>query len=122
MSGSEHPDPRVEELLRANERLAAEVRNLSLGYGDAVRPAAMPTSRRLARLIDERDRLRAELDSAQAQLEEVSGHRAGLERQNQELARAVALLDTGFMGFLRRARRRLLSRGGDGAAPGPRGR
>jgi chromosome segregation ATPase len=92
-------------------------------------PAAMPTSRRLGRLIAERDRLRAELnsaraerDSTQAELEEVGEHRAGLERQNQELAREVARLSTGLPGFLRRARGRLFSRGGGGAAPVPRER
>lgn len=126
MSGPDHQDERVEELLRANERLAAEVRNLSLGYGDAPRPAGMPTSRRLGRLTAERDRLRAELESARAEhdstrteVEEMSRQRTGLERQNQELAREVARLSTGLPGFLRRARARLLNRGGGGAAPAP---
>lgn len=118
----EKRDERVEELLLANERLAAEVRNLSLGRGDEPRPAAMPTSRRLGRLRADRDRLRAELDSTRAELEEVSHHRAGLERQNQELAREVARLSTGLRGFLRRARGRLLNRGGGVAAPAPRER
>ena len=129
MSGSEHRDQRVEELLRAHERLAAEVRNLNLGHGDAPRPAGMPTSRRLGRMAAERDRLQAELDSArreldstQAQLEEVGRNRAGLERQNQELAREVARLSSGFAGLLRRARGRLLNRGGDGAGQAPRER
>jgi hypothetical protein len=110
MSETERRDERVEELLRANERLAAEVRNLTLGYADAPRPAGMPTSRRLGRLIAERDNLRAELDSTQAELEEVAAHRAGLERQNQELAREVARLSGGLGGFLRRARGKLLNR------------
>ncbi|HEY3491463.1 MAG TPA: hypothetical protein VGK43_00830, partial [Solirubrobacterales bacterium] len=57
-------DPRVEELLRVNAELAAEVRNLTLGYSDAPRPAGMPTTRRLGRLIEERDQLQAELEEA----------------------------------------------------------
>lgn len=116
-----HRDERVEELLRANERLAAEVRNLSLGSGEEPGSAAMPTSRRLGRLTAERDRLQAELDAVRAELEEVSGHRAGLERQNQELVKALAGFDTGLGGFLRRARRRFSRAGGD-AAPAPRER
>lgn len=128
MSGPERRDERVEELLRANERLAAEVRNLSLGAGEEPRPAAMPTSRRLARLTAERDRLRAELDSTRAELdsvraglEEMGEHRAGLERQNQELVKALAGFDAGVGGFLRRIRR-FFSRDDDGAAPAPRER
>lgn len=128
MSGSGQRDERVEELLRANERLAAEVRNLSLGYGDAPRPAGMPTSRRLAKLVAERDRLRAELestraelDSTRAELELVARHRTGLERQNQELAQEVETLSGGLLSLARRARR-LFSRDGDGAGQAPRER
>jgi dsDNA-specific endonuclease/ATPase MutS2 len=132
MSGPEHRDERVEELLRANERLAAEVRNLSLGNGEAPRPAAMPTARRLGRQSAERDAagaqrdaMRAErdavrteleavrrelgtaLDSTRGELEQVARHRAGLEQQNQELAREVSRLSAGFPGLLRRLRGRL---------------
>jgi hypothetical protein len=120
VSAPEQRDERVEELLRTNERLAAEVRNLSLG-GDAPRSAAMPTARRLGRQSAERDRLRAELEATRAELgaagaaleatrgelELVAAHRAGLERQNQELAREVARLSAGFPGLLRRLRGRL---------------
>lgn len=122
-------DERVEELLRANEQLAAEVRNLTLGYSETPRPAGMPASRRLARLFAERDRLLAELEATRAQheatraeLEHVSAHRAGLEAQNQELAREVALLSEGLGGVLRNLRARLILRAGGGAARGPRGR
>jgi chromosome segregation ATPase len=125
VSAPEHPDERVEELLRANERLAVEVRNLSLAGSEAPRPAAMPTARRLGRQSAERDRLREErdaaraeleaargelgaaLDSARGELELVAAHRAGLERQNQELAREVARLSAGIPGLLRRLRGRL---------------
>lgn len=111
---------RVEELLRVNAELAAEVRNLTLGYADAPRPAGMPTSRRLGRLLDERDRLVAELEAVQAELGEVSQHRAGLEAQNQELAREVARLHHGFRGLLRQLRARLLIRAGGDAGREPR--
>jgi hypothetical protein len=134
MSGPEHRDERVEELLRANERLAAEVRNLSLGNGEAPRPAAMPTARRLGRQGAERDAAVAEcdavraerdvaraeveevrrefgaaLESTRSELEQVARNRAGLEQQNQELAREVARLSAGFPGLLRRLRGRLSS-------------
>ncbi len=120
MSGRE--DERVEELLRVNAELAAEVRNLTLGYADAPRPAGMPTSRRLGRLLEERDRLREELEATRAELEEVARHRAGLESQNQELAREVARLREGFAGLLRHFRARLVIRAGGGGGKGPRGR
>jgi hypothetical protein len=111
MSEQRREDPRVEELLRVNAELAAEVRNLTLGFADAPRPAGMPTIRRLARLIDERDRLQAELQQARADLDHVQAHRAGLERQNQEMAVEIvalnARLDAGLAGALRRLRARL---------------
>jgi len=122
MSGPPKEDPRVEELLRVNAELAAEVRNLTLGYADAPRPAGMPTTRRLGRLIEERDRLQAELEQARAELGQVQAHRAGLQAQNQEMALEIARLSAGISGFLRRARGKLVSRAGGGAAPGPRGR
>lgn len=100
-------DERVEELLRVNARLAAEVRNLTAGRADAPRPAGMLTSRRLGRLIGERDELLVELYSVQTELEEAEGHRAGLERQNQELAAEIVRLSTGLPGLLRRLRGRL---------------
>ncbi|MGB7686200.1 MAG: hypothetical protein WBL45_10525, partial [Solirubrobacterales bacterium] len=46
---------RVEELLRVNAELAAEIRSLSLGRRDLPRFAQLPASRRLARLTSERD-------------------------------------------------------------------
>lgn len=105
MSGD---DRRVEELLRVNERLAAEVRNLTLGNADAPRPESMPTSRRLAHLTEERESLRAELESTRVELQTTRLHRAGLERQNQELERELLQLRAGWRGILRRLRGRLL--------------
>ncbi len=105
-------DERVEELLRVNERLAAEVRNLTGGHADAPRPAGMPTSRRLSRLLAERDELLVELYAVQGELEAAEGHRARLERQNQELAAEIARLSTGLPGILRRFRGRLTQGGG----------
>lgn len=126
MSEPEQHDERVEELLRANERLAAEVRNLTLGHGDAPRPAGMPTSRRLGRLIAERDGLQAELEATraklEAELEQATASLTGLERQNQEMAREVARLSEGLAGLLRNLRARLLIRVGFDAGREPRER
>lgn len=111
MSERHGEDPRVEELLRVNAELAAEVRNLTLGYADAPRPAGMPTTRRLGRLIEERDQLQADLEATRTKLEAVSEDRAGLQRQNQEMAVEIVRLSTGLFGFLRRARGKFLDRG-----------
>lgn len=111
MSERRGEDQRVEELLRVNAELAAEVRNLTLGYGDAPRPAGMPTTRRLARLLEERDQLRAELEATRSKLEDLQADRDGLERQNQEMAVEIVRLSSGLFGFLRRARGKLLDRG-----------
>ena len=111
MSERQGEDPRVEELLRINAELAAEVRNLTLGYADAPRPAGMPTTRRLGRLIDERDGLQAELEATRSELEKVRADRAGLERQNQEMAIEIVRLSSGLIGFLRRVRGRFTKRG-----------
>lgn len=121
MSERRPEDPRVEELLRVNAELAAEVRNLTLGYADSPRPAGMPTTRRLARLIEERDRLQEELEATRAELERISQHRAGLEAQNQELAQELAQLHEGLGGLLRQWRARLVIRAGGGAGRGPGG-
>jgi hypothetical protein len=110
MSERRGEDPRVEELLRVNAELAAEVRNLTLGYADAPRPAGMPTTRRLGRLIEERDQLQAELGVARTELEASVRHRAELEQRQAELVAQIAELRMGPRGGLRRLRARLLRR------------
>lgn len=100
-------DERVEELLRINAELAAEMRNLTNGHADGPRPAGMLTSRRLGRLIGERDELLVELYSVQGELELAEKHRSDLERQNQAMATEIARLSTGLPGMLRRVRGRL---------------
>ena len=112
----------VEELLRVNAELAAEIRALSQGRTEQPRPGQVPAARGVARLHTERDELAARLGEAEAALESTRADRDRLERQNQEFAAEIARLSAGAAGFLRRARARLLSRGGGGAAPGPRGR
>ncbi len=112
---------RVEELLRVNAELAAEIRSLQAGRASEPRSAAMPAARRLGRLTEELKELRAERD-------DLKSHRQGLEAQNQELARHVhelsgeyddlaaqvhaqaqelARLRSGLGGIVRRARSRL---------------
>jgi hypothetical protein len=108
MSEPQGESLRVEELLRVNTELAAELRNLTLGYADAPRPAGMPTTRRLGRLIEERDGLRAELEEARSELEASARHRGELEQRQAELVEEIAELRMGARGVLRRLRARLL--------------
>jgi cell division protein FtsB len=100
----------VEELLRVNAELAAEIRSLSAGRSVASRPGEVPAARGIARLHAERDSLAKQLEETEAALEATRADRDGLERQNQEMAAEIARLSAGLAGFLRRARGRLLSR------------
>ncbi len=102
-------DRRVEELLRVNTRLAAEVRSLSTGRSQAPRQDSMPASRRLARLIAERDAIEAHFQEALAgqreqrgAIEQLRTHVAQLEADNAELAATVAHLRSGPRGAARR--------------------
>lgn len=101
---------RVEELLRLNAELSAEIRRLAADSSHAPQAGQAPAARRLVKLLAERDSLVAELDSTQAELAHVRADRAGLERQSQELAAEVARLSGGFGGLLRRLRGRLRER------------
>jgi len=101
---------RVEELLRLNAELSAEIRRLAADSSREPRPGQAPAARRLVTLLAERDSLAAELDSTRAELAHVRADRAGLERQSQELAAEVARLSGGFGGLLRRLRGRLRER------------
>jgi hypothetical protein len=112
MASSEHngvggEDGRVEELMRVNSALAAEVRSLTLGRVEAPRQAAMPTSRRLATLLDERETLLGQLEETRVGLQAMTASRDELAAQNQELLREVAKLRSGYTGILRRLRARL---------------
>jgi len=98
---------RVEELLRVNARLAAEVRSLALGRVDAPRSGSMPVARRLAALAAERETLRAEVADLRAALAADHAHRVSLERDNAELAAELARLRSGPRGLLRRLAARL---------------
>jgi len=96
-------EARIEELLRINNALAAELRSLNAGRTDAPRATGMPTARRIAVLLDERDSLAAELEATRA-------HRDEIERRNAELAAEITRLRTGFRGAVRRTRARLRGR------------
>lgn len=113
---------RVAELQRVNEELAAELRSLTLGRTGSPRRGALPASREIAKLQGQRDALVAELEETRVRLADVEAHRAGLEAQNQELAREVARLHEGLGGLLRQLRARLIIRAGGGAGRAPRGR
>jgi chromosome segregation ATPase len=99
---------RVEELLRVNERLAAEVRSLTLGRTGVPRSGSMTAGRRLGVLIDERDTLRKLFEETRFELDRISAHRDELERHREELAAELQQLRVGWRGLLRRIRLRLL--------------
>lgn len=119
-------NPLVEELLRVNAELAAELRSLLAGRAPGPRQGRVPAAREIARLRSEHDALVSQLEEAQAALaasrdadeaaqvalEEVQAHREGLESQNQAMAAEITRLRTGPRGLMRRARRRLLERAG----------
>jgi chromosome segregation ATPase len=99
---------RVEELLRVNERLAAEVRSLTLGRTGVPRSGSMTAARRLGVLIDERDTLREHFEATRFELDRIRAHRDELERHREELAAELHELRGGWRGLLRRVRVRLL--------------
>lgn len=122
--------PQVEELLRVNAELAAELRALRAERTEAPRQRRVPAARGIARLREEREALETQLretraaleatqaglestlEATQGALEEAQGHRQGLERQNQEMAAEIVRLRTGPRGLMRRARAHLLDRTG----------
>lgn len=113
-------DSRVEELLRVNAELAAELRALAAGQTPAPRQGRVPAARGVARLHAEREALTVQLQETQAALEHlqgvqvaldvVSAERERLSRENEELANEVVRLRSGWKGILRRLRGRLSTR------------
>ena len=101
-------DARVEELLRVNAELAAEIRSMALGRTDVPRSAMLGASRRLVKITEERDATEAELAQQNASLvelsEEVHELRRRIEVQNGELER----LRAGPLGLFRRAKASVL--------------
>ena len=100
----------VEDLRRVNAELAAELRALSEERTAAPRSGAVPAARGVARLLSERDALTVRVEETEVALQATRADRDGLERQNREMAAEIARLSSGFSGFLRRARGRLLHR------------
>ena len=101
---------RIEELLRVNAELAAEIRSLASGRTDEPRSKLAPAARRLGRLVDERDSLAAELEAAKLEQQRLEQHVEGLERGLGEQAAELARLRAGILGLLRRGIARLLRR------------
>jgi cell division protein FtsB len=100
-------DERVEELLRVNAELAAEIRRLNLGPSGP-RTSSVPAARRVGRIVEERDSLAARLEAAQAELAAVTEERDWLRGHVEELRKEVTRLRSGARGLLRRAKARLL--------------
>jgi hypothetical protein len=113
---------RVEELLRVNGELAAELRALAAGRAQQPRASQVPAARSVARLLADLETRTARLEAAEAELEATRADRDRLELQNREMAAEIARLSAGLSGLTRRLRGRLLSRAGGGGAPAPRGR
>lgn len=107
---SSERERRVEELMRINAGLAAEVHALATGMTEAPRGSAMTTSRRIGVLVDERDVLAAQLEETRVGLAAMQASHAELARQNQELLAEIAKLRSGYAGLARRFRARLLRR------------
>lgn len=101
---------RVEELLRVNARLAAEVRSLARGRIEGPRLGSIVSSRRLAALSEERDDLAARLAATEAELGITRTRCADLEGNQEILSAEVLRLRAGWRGVLRRVRARLLAR------------
>ncbi len=91
---------RVEELRRVNERLGRELVAAEAGRRPAL---ATPAARSVAKLVGERDGAQAELAELRPELEH-------LRRENPQLREEIERLRGGYLGFLRRARARLLNR------------
>jgi hypothetical protein len=91
-------EARVEELLRVNAELAAEVRSLTLGRREAPRPGPVPASRRQAKL--------ARLPALEEELEETRSQRDALLAHKEAQEREIARLRGGPAGLLRRVRAR----------------
>lgn len=87
---SNRTDHGVEELLRINGELAAEIRSLRAGKTEAPRSATMPAARRLAGLIGERDRWQEEAEQLRGQLQQVEAHNRELGRHIHELTQEHA--------------------------------
>jgi chromosome segregation ATPase len=104
------PDEQIEQLLRVNNELAAEIRSLTAGRTHAPRGGQVTAARTVARLEAERDALETRLRETEVALEHTRADRDGLEQQNREMDAEITRLRAGFAGFLRRARGQLLNR------------
>jgi cell division protein FtsB len=113
MSDAETPrgdEQRIEELMRVNAELAAEIRSLSLGRVAEPRSSTIPSARRVTRLAAEREALAAELEAAKAEIERIEEHNQELGREAHALAEQVARLSSGFRGAMRVGLARLFRR------------
>jgi hypothetical protein len=93
-------EARVEELLRVNAELAAEVRSLTLGRREAPGAGPVPASRRLASLTGELEATQSELADMRRQRDSLLAHKEAQERE-------IARLRGGLLGALKRAQLRL---------------
>jgi hypothetical protein len=114
---------RIEELLRVNAELAAEIRSLALGRTGGPRSAGTPSVRRVSRAIAERDDAARGLDAAAERIADLEQNNDELRRRHDELrdlvegqVRELERLRAGPIGLLRRARSRLLRRGANRGA------
>ncbi len=97
---------RVEELLRINAELAAEIRSLTLGRTGEPRPAGTPAVRRVSRAMVERDEAARDLKAAEDQLAHLERHNSELRDLVEDQHRQIDSLRSGFLGLALRLRMR----------------
>jgi hypothetical protein len=108
----EEEKARVEELLRINAELAAEIRSLTLGRAERPRSTLLTATRRVAIEVGERDQVVARLESAVAEISALRQRNEELRHIVDQQQRELNRLRAGPIGIARRAKARLLrSRG-----------
>jgi hypothetical protein len=100
-------EAKVDGLRRANAELGREVRRGGVSPGPR---SPLSAARALAKLTNERDQAKVELEETRARLRAVDESFAGLRVETEHLRSEANRLRSGRLGVLRRIRARLLRR------------
>lgn len=98
----------MDELMKSNAALAAELRSLILECAEAPRSVSTTTSSGFAAILDERQTLLAQIEAGSAEVEQSKAAQDDLEQRNRRQAAEMVRLRSGLAGFGRHARGRLL--------------